>query len=384
MVLQPLKPTFSSIRHWHPCLLTPCLRRVAPNKIQTHAGTAVAAAVTAAAAAAVAGRRSRCRRLSRIVARAEPESRPRLKNTLCGFRPRVRYDFQAPQPIGPEIVLVGRSNAGKSTLLNEVQKRYGLTPSAAVSSIGGRTRNLAWYPVNFKGLVGWTKVGSLASLDELDRRALDPSGSEEPGNGFCLVDSFGMGVVDYSLRASRLQSWGPLLHGFLSERHTAVAVLHLVSSEYEGDLSQGDEQLLGIYTLAARARKARNMKPFSFGVVLTKTDLHSPEALPAIQERLQRNFTEMGHPPDHLVTCSTLANDGHGIDDFVTHVESLSARGWASRQYWLEEANLKYPRKAPTNRAAADRRAVRKSFREGRSYRKGGQGARTADLPPSV
>ena len=48
-------------------------------------------------------------------------------------------------------------------------------------------------------------------------------------------DCFGLGDVYYSdLKASRLQTWGPLLQNFLSERSALQTLCHLISSEQEG------------------------------------------------------------------------------------------------------------------------------------------------------
>ena len=57
------------------------------------------------------------------------EGGPRMQvvedGTLMGDRPKVRYMWQVPQAASPELVLAGRSNAGKSTLLNAVLSAAG-------------------------------------------------------------------------------------------------------------------------------------------------------------------------------------------------------------------------------------------------------------------
>ena len=101
---------------------------------------------------------------------------------------------QVPQAAAPEIVLSGRSNAGKSTLLNEIlgasagwlrfgsrmfrtlclghfsgfhrswmtaPGANGLKKAAPTSVKGGRTRTLNWYPIGFDEPIG--------SLDTLRR-----------------------------------------------------------------------------------------------------------------------------------------------------------------------------------------------------------------------
>lgn len=44
------------------------------------------------------------------------------------------------------------------------------------------------------------------------------------GRGCCLVDCFGLGPVDFSLPARRLQTWGPLLQKYVGERRALSAL----------------------------------------------------------------------------------------------------------------------------------------------------------------
>ena len=168
------------------------------------------------------------RKLLRRAKSHDQEPKVDVNGTLLGDRPKVRYAWQIPQAAGPEIVLAGCSNAGKSTLLNAVLTSVGLTPTAPVSDKGGRTRTLNWYPYGFSGPIGWdrtgVRLGTNPFYDEEEQLTLN-------GRGCCIVDCFGLGRVDFSLPARRLQSWGPLLEGYIGRRRAVNTVCHLISSE---------------------------------------------------------------------------------------------------------------------------------------------------------
>lgn len=101
---------------------------------------------------------------------------------------------QLPPPSLPEVAFVGRSNVGKSTLINALLGRR----IAKVSSKPGKTRSLNFYRVA-------------------------PAGGAAP---FCLVDLPGYGYADRS-RGERREWWRFVNDYFSSERNIAF-VVHLV------------------------------------------------------------------------------------------------------------------------------------------------------------
>lgn len=111
-----------------------------------------------------------------------------------------------------EIAVVGRSNVGKSSLINALTGQDGL---ARTSRTPGRTRLLNWFEI-----------------------AAQPT--------FYLVDlpGFGYAQVDSSTK----QSWKPLIETYLAERKTLKGVLLLI------DIRRGaeDEELDFVPWLAAR------------------------------------------------------------------------------------------------------------------------------------
>jgi GTP-binding protein len=129
-----------------------------------------------------------------------------------------------PAPTLPEIAVVGRSNVGKSSLINALVGQDGL---ARTSRTPGRTRLINWFEIEAK-----TK--------------------------FHLVDLPGYGYAEVS-QAMR-ESWRPLIESFLDQRETLAGVLLLI------DIRRGvqDEELDFIPWLAARERPVV--------VALTKAD----------------------------------------------------------------------------------------------------------------
>jgi GTP-binding protein len=107
-----------------------------------------------------------------------------------------------PPPIGIEIAFAGRSNVGKSTLLNALMERKGL---ARTSSTPGRTRDIVFFEI--------------VAAD---------------GATLTLVDLPGYGYAKRS-KAERA-SWGALAEDYLLGRPSLVAVVLLV------DIRRGVEE----------------------------------------------------------------------------------------------------------------------------------------------
>jgi len=114
-----------------------------------------------------------------------------------------------PPPSLPEVAVVGRSNVGKSSLINALVGHDGL---ARTSRTPGRTRLANWFAIASPGAAGARRSpgGNAESIDER----------------FFLVDMPGYGYAEVS-QAMR-ESWRPLIEGYLAERKSLVGVLLLI------------------------------------------------------------------------------------------------------------------------------------------------------------
>ncbi|CAE7255101.1 engB [Symbiodinium sp. CCMP2456] len=306
--------------------------------------------------------------------------------TLMGDRPKVRYMWQVPQAASPELVLAGRSNAGKSTLLNAVLAAAGAKKAAPMSSKGGRTRTLNWYPIGFKIPLGWHGDGVRVSQqsEQSEEQSLEDE-LRAAGEGCCLVDCFGLGEVEYSdLKAKRLQTWGPLLRKFFCERCALKTLCHLISSEQEGRLSPGDEQLVDIFRRSEADRSSSGLPPLRYVVVLTKTDLYESSQVAQFQEKLREALLDLGQPPSDIVSCTSLSTEG--IKDFQTVVNEAVRRGWDHLDEWIADAMK--TRRLPQGRNKYERQSAKAAYtstakQSARQPSRGGKGASTM-MPPSV
>jgi GTP-binding protein len=170
----------------------------------------------------------------------------------------------------PEVALLGRSNVGKSSLLNRLAARRGL---AFASGKPGTTRLLHFYRVERRG-------GPLLLVDL-------------PGYGFAKV------------ARSERAAWRALIEGYLEARRPLRACVLL--QDLRRDVSE-DETLL-LAWLAERGVPAV--------VALTKCDKLAPSRRAERVAALARAFAL---PPERIVATS--ARTGLGVTELWRAVEA--------------------------------------------------------------
>lgn len=123
----------------------------------------------------------------------------------------------------PEIALVGRSNVGKSSMINALTKQNKL---ARTSNTPGRTQTLNFYRIWPEGK---PKLGDpKAPEDKADHFTLKGSAREaaHATHAFYFVDMPGYGYAKVS--ESQRRQWQKLIETYLRERPTLKAVIQIV------------------------------------------------------------------------------------------------------------------------------------------------------------
>ena len=169
----------------------------------------------------------------------------------------------------PEIAFAGRSNVGKSSLVNALTGRRTL---ARVSNTPGRTREL-----NFFELAG------LANLADL------------PGYGYARTERK---LVD---------QWTKVIFQYLRGRATLKRVMLLVDARH------------GLKPFDTQAMEALDEAAVSYQIVLTKVDKLKTAELAAVMAKTAEKAAK--HPAAHPVICPTSSETGLGID----HLRALAA-----------------------------------------------------------
>ncbi len=192
-----------------------------------------------------------------------------------------------PPPRGPEVGFAGRSNVGKSSLLNALTNRHGL---ARASSEPGRTR-----AVNFFELAG----GALFLVDL-------------PGYGFARAPK------------TEIERWNSVTRDYLRGRANLRRVLLLIDSRHGA--KESDEEVMGALDRAA----------VSYAFVLTKADKIHPRELVERVEAL--SVLARRHPAAFPIPFPCSAETGYGIAELRGALAEFAEFGAAPHdgQEWRE------------------------------------------------
>ncbi len=177
-----------------------------------------------------------------------------------------------PAPDNVEVAFAGRSNVGKSSLINALAGQKAL---ARTSNTPGRTRELNFFTA---------------------------------GSGLVIVDMPGYGYA----RASKhdVKDWTRLVFDFLRGRANLRRVYVLVDARH--GLKPNDREALDLLDKAA----------VSYQLVLTKCDKEKPEALERTLAETRAAIAR--RPAAHPEVITTSAATGAGIDVLRAEVAALA------------------------------------------------------------
>ena len=175
--------------------------------------------------------------------------------TVCGFTSTL------PRSVLPEIAFAGRSNVGKSSLINSLMQRRRL---ARVGETPGKTRTINFYEID--ALV--KRAGGMDEPADTDARMPDParisSGpepqKEEPVQ-FQMVDLPGYGYAKVSLEEKA--RWGKMIERYLADERDLRAVFLLLDIRHEpnaNDRQMYDWIVRSAHTPVLIATKADKIK----------------------------------------------------------------------------------------------------------------------------
>lgn len=190
----------------------------------------------------------------------------------CEFVLGVTTLDALPTPDRPEIAFAGRSNVGKSSLVNALTGRKTL---ARTSNTPGRTRELNFF--------------SLTS-------------------GLYLVDLPGYGYAKVERELSK--RWVELLKSYLQGRVTLRRVMILVDSRH--GLKPSDLEMMDMLDVAA----------VSYQIVLTKTDKLKADKREDIRAKVAKAIVR--RPAAFPTVLMTSSQKKWGIDDLRAELASLA------------------------------------------------------------
>jgi GTP-binding protein len=191
---------------------------------------------------------------------------------FCNFVFAAQRIDQLPPSRGPEVAFAGRSNVGKSSLLNALTGQRAL---ARVSNTPGRTRQLNFFDLG----------GRLTLVDM-------------PGYGYAKAGK--------DIKAD----WQGLMFDYLRGRPSLRRVLLLLDARIE--LKPADHAVMELLDRAAA----------SFQIVLTKADAVRPTAL--ARKLAEVEAVARQHPAAHPTVMVTSAETGEGIAELRAALTGLA------------------------------------------------------------
>ncbi|MDE2997295.1 MAG: ribosome biogenesis GTP-binding protein YihA/YsxC [Bacteroidota bacterium] len=174
-----------------------------------------------------------------------------------------------PEGLEPEFAFVGRSNVGKSSLINRLLERRNL---ARTSSTPGKTQEINFFRVN---------------------------------DAFHIVDLPGFGYAKVSKR--QREKWQQLIGTYLMGRPQLVAVFQLVDARHEPTAL--DRELMMLMTES----------PAEHVILLTKGDKLSGNQRQSAVARVRKTLQSLGQEKPVILTS---AKDGRGRGEILDWMQT--------------------------------------------------------------
>ncbi len=193
----------------------------------------------------------------------------------CQFYFAAQRLDQLPEPRAPEVAFAGRSNVGKSSLVNALTGQKAL---ARASSEPGRTKQLNFFDL---------------------------------GGRLVLVDMPGYGYAQAAKAVK--EDWQGLMFDFLRGRVPLRRVVLLLDARIE--LKASDQAVMDLLDRAAVA----------FQLVLTKTDDVKPDKLD--QKMAEAQAAVKAHAAAYPEVIPTSSRTGAGIEDLRASLATLAGEG---------------------------------------------------------
>lgn len=204
---------------------------------------------------------------------AKRTAEARLFGKPCEFIGSAPNADALPEPKLPEVAFVGRSNVGKSSLLNALVGRRAL---ARVSRTPGRTQAINLF-----------QLGDALVLADL------------PGYGFARVAK------------AKQDAWGRVAVDYLRKRPTLRRVLILIDARR--GVGDRDQAAMALFDDAA----------VTFQVVLTKCDQIKAADRDTVLGAVRAAIA--GHVTAHDVVIATSARTGAGLEELRQSLGTLAA-----------------------------------------------------------
>ena len=195
----------------------------------------------------------------------------------CVFAKGVTRIEDLPADGRPEVAFAGRSNVGKSSLINALTGQKAL---ARVSVTPGRTRELNYFTLG--------KQGELYLVDM-------------PGYGYARAAK------------SEIKGWTRLIRDYLRGRRELKRAFLLIDARH------------GIKPNDIETMKLLDEAAVSYQVVLTKADKPKATELAAVQAKVEATLAK--HPAAYPVVLTTSARTGSGLPELRAAVAASTLRG---------------------------------------------------------